>query len=42
MIECLEELDIGKFVVKLNHRGILDGMLEVRLATLVVFDISIW
>ncbi|RIA97797.1 mitochondrial and cytoplasmic histidine-tRNA ligase Hrs1 [Glomus cerebriforme] len=29
MCECLTELDIGNFTIKLNHRKILDGIFEV-------------
>jgi histidyl-tRNA synthetase len=29
MCDCLVKLDIGDFRVKVNHRGILDGMFEV-------------
>jgi histidyl-tRNA synthetase len=29
MTECLEALQIGDFVIKINHRGVLDGMFEV-------------
>jgi len=29
LTEALTQLDLGEFVVKLNHRGILDGMMEV-------------
>ncbi|RGB26812.1 histidyl-tRNA synthetase [Rhizophagus diaphanus] len=29
MIECLTELDIGKFTIKVNHRKILDGIFEI-------------
>ena len=28
MTECLREVDVGDFVVKVNHRGILDGLFE--------------
>ena len=27
--EILSKLDIGKFIIKINHRQILDGMFEV-------------
>lgn len=29
MVEILSSLDIGKFLIKLNHRKILDGIFEV-------------
>ena len=29
LTEALTQLDLGEFVVKLNHRGILDGMMDV-------------
>ena len=35
-MECLESLQLGDFVVKLNHRGVLDGMLEVRSVWLMI------
>mmetsp|Transcript_11227 Transcript_11227/g.16990 ORF Transcript_11227/g.16990 Transcript_11227/m.16990 type:complete len:505 (-) Transcript_11227:54-1568(-) len=28
MTECLSAVDVGEFVVKVNHRGILDGLFE--------------
>ena len=29
MDECLKNVDVGDYVIKINHRGILDGLFEV-------------
>ena len=29
LVEILSELDIGEFVVKLNHRRLLDAMMDL-------------
>jgi len=29
MCECLTALDIGEYIVKINHRKILDGIFQI-------------